>query len=278
MTEHRTADLDALPLRCWKQGGPGNEVWNWGDAISPLIYEFMTGVVPRIIDQPTFPCVPHLMMCGSTMKWINEWSIIWGTGEIASGMKPRKPNAQPLRVAAVRGPATRETLLARGIECPAVYGDPALLFPQVYEPAFTAEYELGIIPHYIDMDSSAVQAIARDDRVCIIDITQSGRSRQELSFIDDLARCKRIISSSLHGIIAADAYGIPALWVEFSNKVYGGGFKFADYFRSVKRPVTKPIDLKGGAASAAELIALIDRERYHIEIDLDPLCNAFPLL
>ena len=82
-------------------------------------------------------------------------SIIWGTGCIDKGMIGEKPS----KVYAVRGPLTREELLKKGIECPEVYGDPALLYPMIYNPKVEKKYKWGIIPHYIEFES------ARDRKV-----------------------------------------------------------------------------------------------------------------
>jgi polysaccharide pyruvyl transferase WcaK-like protein len=51
--------------------------------------------------------------------------------------------------------------------------------------------------------------------------------------IEEIYSCDTVISSSLHGIIVAHAYNIPAVWVKFSNNLFGDGIKFYDYFESV---------------------------------------------
>jgi len=42
-----------------------------------------------------------------------------------------------------------------------------------------------------------------------------------------------VISSSLHGLIIAHAYNIPAIWVRLGNRLYGDNIKFRDYLLSV---------------------------------------------
>ena len=50
--------------------------------------------------------------------------------------------------------------------------------------------------------------------------------------VDDILSCEVILSSSLHGIIFAHAYGVPAYHVQFTDFFKNGNFKFADYYSS----------------------------------------------
>ena len=56
-----------------------------------------------------------------------------------------------------------------------------------------------------------------------------------------IAECETVISSSLHGLIAADSFGIPNLQMVLSNNIVGGLFKYNDYysvFKTHARPLT----------------------------------------
>ena len=82
-----------------------------------------------------------------------------------------------------------------------------------------------------------------------------------------------IAASSLHGVIAADAYGVPSTWIELSDKVIGKGFKFRDYFMSVGRTDREPLIVN----ETTKLKEVYDKfYDYKINIDLDKLWEACP--
>jgi hypothetical protein len=55
-----------------------------------------------------------------------------------------------------------------------------------------------------------------------------------MSVVKAISECKLILSQSLHGLIVADALGIPNVWIEPSSKMIGGEFKFHDYFSTIE--------------------------------------------
>jgi len=55
-------------------------------------------------------------------------------------------------------------------------------------------------------------------------------------FLSALTRCRAISSASLHGLIFAEAYGIPWSWVQLAlnnNRKSEGRMKYEDFFLSV---------------------------------------------
>jgi len=84
-----------------------------------------------------------------------------------------------------------------------------------------------------------------------------------------------ILSSSLHGLIVADSYGIPNAWVRFSDNISGGSFKYLDYFASVGRDVQEPVRIE----SSEDLDATLQDESLFTvakNIDFESIINACP--
>jgi len=213
---------------------------NWGDCIAPQLFEWLSGEKPKVL--PSLHGLPGikdrvLLMVGSVMKMADAKSGVWGIGYINSKYTFRE---RGFPVYAVRGPLTRNRLVQQGVKCPEVYGDPALLFPKFYKPDVPVKFDLGVIPHYIDKGRPWLQPCRKEPGVRVINIQQG-----VFSFVQEVLSCARIASSSLHGLIVADAYGIPSRWLRLSDDVAGKGFKFRDYYGSIGSKVLHPMDVPG---------------------------------
>ena len=111
--------------------------------------------------------------------------------------------------------------------------------------------------------------ISINGNIKIIDIEQENPYK----FIKEVLGCKKIISSSLHGIIISDSYDIPALRVKFSDKISGGDFKFHDYFMSINRVITKPHVITE-KVKISDILQL--DYNYYKKIDLELLIKSCP--
>ncbi|MGA2034875.1 MAG: polysaccharide pyruvyl transferase family protein [Thermoguttaceae bacterium] len=196
---------------------------NWGDALNPYLLARLTGRDIATCTDSDRDERLHLLAVGSILQWANSNSVVWGAGAISTDVAL---SCKPRRILAVRGPLSREICLRSGVDCPAILGDPALLMPEVYRPAGRIEHALGIIPHYVDQDTTFI-ARCRAEGLRVLDVFSEIES-----FVDQLVGCAGILSSSLHGLICADAYGVPSRWVRISDRVLGDGFKFRDYYAS----------------------------------------------
>ncbi len=157
-------------------------------------------------------------------------TVVWGSGLLTEKHLP----THKLDIRAVRGPLTRKILLEHGFDCPEVYGDPALLLPYFYKPVKTKKhYKLGIVPHYTDMDKEELEQFRNNPDVRIIPMTGYGSYK---NVVNQICSCDVIASSSLHGLIIAEAYGVPNIWIEIKEPISGDEdrrFKFHDFFLSL---------------------------------------------
>jgi len=221
--------LKQRPLLWWmEQPYPGN----FGDILNPYIVEKLTGRPPRWVAAGS-----GALVIGSVIKFAKKGTPVWGTGS------PRLTDKlHPQAVyKAVRGPLTRRLVLDSGGKCPQVYGDVALLLPQLYQPKGTKKHKLGLIRHFTHV--AAPLEVHPD--VKVIDIMRGSYDGIE-AFLDEVSECEHIISTSLHGLIVAQAYGIPVGWAVMSTsetQIPGGNTKFEDYFASVGLKDVAPFDL-----------------------------------
>lgn len=133
---------------------------------------------------------------------------LFGTGKMFGGTQL---DLRAAKVLALRGVLTAEGSRA---DC-SLLADPVLLAPD-WVSECERDVPLGTIRHYVDR-----RQIPRDAHV--IDVLAGVEV-----VIAQAARCQRIVASSLHGLVLADALGIENLWDPHPG-VLGEGFKFRDY-------------------------------------------------
>ena len=184
---------------------------NLGDILSPLILRHLGFNVKRVSRDS----INKFLAIGSITKFIKSNDTVWGSG-IMHDDDPISENAHYL---AVRGPLT-----GKKVNCD-VFGDPALLCPVLFPFENTKEKKLGIIPHYIDYQKEMLGNDIKSE----INILNSNPLKV-IRLINDHSE---VISSSLHGIILAHAYGVPAGWWRPSSRLDGDDSKFRDYAESV---------------------------------------------
>ncbi len=246
-----------LPLS-WCEGR------NWGDALSPVLAGWLSG---RPVLHVTGLHHHRHLVIGSILGSANERAEVWGSGFIR---EDEKLIGKPRAVHAVRGPLSREKLLRMRVDCPEIYGDPALLLPRFYNPDVEKRHAVGIIPHYVDKGHPWLAHHAGDPQVKILDIETGIRE-----FVREVKSCEVILSSSLHGLICADSYGVPNAWIRFSDAVIGGDFKFRDYRRSIG--AGEPESLVIGEEVRLDFL-VSKAERHAIKLDLRELLLACPFL
>ena len=230
-----------IPLFYWSERKfIFREKENYGDLISKYLLEKISGkdvgfVHPKKQQWYNFN-KKHLLAVGSIIHHSTKDSIVWGSGIIDHTQYIAKAE-----FLAVRGPKTREYLLSLGYECPAIYGDPALLLPDYFKPQVDKKFNLGIIPHYHDYQR-ALELFGGEPGVKVIDLL----TLDVEATTREILECEKILSTSLHGLIVAHAYGIPAIWVKMSNKIFGNDIKYVDYLESIQMKVYEPtyIDLQ----------------------------------
>lgn len=202
--------------------------------------------------------------------------IVYGTGFIEDN-KQNDFFIRPLDVRAVRGYLSLERLKKSKqayISKNVAVGDPALLIPKIFDVSnIKKKYKLGIIPHYVDKDNPLLNKINVKNSI-ILDVTDNTKD-----FVNKLASCEAIISSAMHGLIAADSLLIPNVRMILSDKITGGDYKFDDYYSAFGIRNHNKVNLNEQGFNENDLVNLhqtyfIDKEK--LTKIQDDLINAFP--
>ena len=233
---------------------------NMGDLLNPLIIErcfgyrvercsFLTGDLCAIgsgLAQYKLHGNPlmKLQQCinGRTHPHVD----VWGSGFINYDDAQGRFFKRDMRFHAVRGELTRrsvERMTGRTLDIPT--GDGGILADELLDTLPKKRYDIGIVPHVCDLNDPAVtDLLGRYKNVKFINVKDD-----PIAVLTEIAQCRCILSSSLHGLIAADSFHIPNLHIVFSDRPLGDGYKFDDYY-SAYGVQHSPRDLRVSAAPA----------------------------
>lgn len=245
----------------------GEVALNWGDKLNPLVARMLSGRNPaprQLVLNPKFEPVNY--MIGSVLGFIREpSSVIYGTGFIKYDQEPL---VNTMKICSVRGPLSEDKLFQYGIKPSGIYGDMALVLPEYFRPDVKREKgRIGIISHFREKNDLYWNRF-KDGSYINIDI-----SGEVCDVVKKVISCDYVISSSLHGLIVADAYKVPSVWVRPSSNPSGDFFKFHDYLKSVGRKVQDPA-IFSDHVSFSEVEAKVELGK--LPFSADELISACP--
>ncbi len=153
-------DNDSIPLTWWAVAP------NFGDLLSPYLIQKITSNPVRYVylrpgykrefeslnfSKPQF----SYFAIGSIISRVNSSSVVWGSG--AFGTENENCLNKETKYLAVRGPLTRNLLRIHGGNCPEIYGDPALLLPEVFNPKVEKKYKIGVILRWSEREGNKAE-------------------------------------------------------------------------------------------------------------------------
>lgn len=191
---------------------------NFGDELGPEVLERL-GYRTRRVPLPDAEIISAGSILGDALRRGRDGLLVWGSGLI----RPTEVPPHRLRICAVRG---RLTASALHVDVP--LGDPGILVPRLWRRP-RVRFRLGVVPHYVDKRS-----FAWADRV--IDV-----SRPVTEVIESIGSCSTIVTSSLHGLIIAQAWGIPTMRLPHDG-VVGGDWKWVDFVSALDGSAGKAQD------------------------------------
>lgn len=231
----------------------GSSVNNMGDMLNELIPRDLFGVnvehVDNIYESETtgigsylsdyftsyesFTKYKRIREIAKRVKYFNNKSKFirfWSTGfmQYSIGNERSIRPIKELEFSSVRGELSKqriEKILGRKLDIST--GDAGLLAAHLVSDV-EKKYTVGVIPHFREQDEMIFKRAAS----YYPNAHWINLSDNPYSVIREIGECEVIISSSLHGLIVADSFGIPNIRVIKSNKMYGDGFKFDDYYSS----------------------------------------------
>ena len=218
MMDGKLAKKNQVNLEYWRG------IKNLGDTLSPVIVDWMLKK-KNISQNKKVKKTKHFIALGSIMDNGHYDCVVWGTGvNTFEGVKTITLQSKHRKydIRSVRGPFTAQAMEDMGYSCPKIYGDPGVLMPLIYYPKVEKKYKVSVIQHYRKQEQLPNECHGIEIKTDDYEF-----------FIKEILASEKVISSSLHGIILAESYGVPAVFV--TNGVEKELLKYYDWYYSTKR-------------------------------------------
>ena len=237
----------------------GPRVNNFGDLLGPMIVARIAAAEGLVAQSSASQGRTRLLSVGSVVHFGRDGDVVWGSG-VNGKMDADRYAFEALDVRAVRGPKTRAFLQQRGIDVPAIYGDPGLLFADLFS-------ELGLRSRP-KTRSVTVMPNLNDRRAVssrhasIVVLPTEGVT----ACVQAIAESEYVVASSLHAIVIAESIGTPCRLVAATAE---SPFKYEDYYLGTGRDPIEP-------APSVEAALAESPVEPALEWDPAPLLSAFP--
>lgn len=237
---------------------------NLGDYLSTVVYDWILKRNNLDADKKVKKTI-HFLAIGSIIGNKYFDATVWGSGVLKKYtinrlIKGRKFVKYDIR--AVRGPITKFVLETVGYKCPQIFGDPAILMPLIYNHNVEKKYKVSLICHFRKKDKGINY---NREGVHLINVATTDYK----TFIDEILASEKVISSSLHGIILSESYGVPCVF--FNDAMGEEILKYFDWYFSTGR-----YDVKF-AKTVDESLTMAPMELPNLEEMRNALIDAFPV-
>lgn len=206
---------------------------NFGDELTKDIIEKLFKKKVEVHNQ--IDTKFDMLGVGSLIHFFNDIvdykTYVWGSGLIDDEVRSINSN---FIFKACRGGYTRAKTGMKYQKIP--MGDPGLLCNLIYTNKVKKTSKIGIIPHLRDEQSHYLNDIIKKNPN-IFKVISVAQAPEKVA--DEIKRCKLVLSSSLHGLIVSDSFGVPNLHLMLSdnlqspNHLRGGEYKFRDYYSGI---------------------------------------------
>lgn len=200
-----------------------NDRPNFGDALAPLLIKRFAGI--KHVEHG-YVHESQVASIGSILEHLspNYPGIILGAGKLHSDSRLHLHTMRPEQILALRGPIS-----ASGIKGDYILGDPGLLADELvgYQEK---EHQVGILPHWSDnqLEQKFATLLAKYNPLVI------DPADDPLDVVRAIGSCHKLVTSSLHGVIVADSFGMARRFEYTKGFDRDGGLtKFRDYSASI---------------------------------------------